>query len=177
MQRMKLLLGLIVVMSLALLAQDKFTPLNVKLGLWETTVTHSTSGMPGIPEDALAKMPPEQRARMEEMMKQKGIGGGPATTVTKSCITREKLDKQTAFAENRENCKRTVVSSSPSRMEMKFHCEENKAVSDGTFIAEVVSSDSTKGSTHFVTNSEGHTMTMDFKFTSRYLGAACGDVK
>ena len=175
--RMKFFLGLIVVLSLALLAADKFTPLNIKLGLWETTITHSTSGMPGIPEDTLAKMPPEQRARMEEMMKQKGIGGGPSTTITKNCITREKLDKQTAFAENRENCKRTVLSSSPSRWEMKFHCEENKTTSDGTVVAEAVTPDSTKGSTHVVTNSEGRTMTMDFKFTSRYLGAACGDVK
>lgn len=171
------LLSLVVVSSLALLAADKFTPLNVKEGLWETTVTHSTSGMPGMPEDALAKLPPEQRARMEEMMKQRGIGGGPSTQVTKSCVTREKLEKQTAFAENRENCTRTVVSSSPSHLEIKFHCEENKATTDGTFIAEATGSDGAKGSTHFVTNSNGRTMTMDSTFTSKYLGPACGDVK
>jgi hypothetical protein len=174
--RIPFLFFLIVVSSVALLAADKFTPLNAKEGLWETTITHSGSGMPGIPADALAKMPPEQRAQVEAMMKQKGLGGsGPQ--VVKSCVTKEKLEKHLAFAESRENCKRTVVSSTPSRFEMKLHCEENKAISDGTFIAEITGGDSAKGSTHMVVNSEGRTMNMDLTFTSRYLGPACGDVK
>ena len=56
------------------------------------TVTHSMSGMPAIPNippDVLAKMPPEQRARVEAAMK-----GGPSTDVRKECITKEKLEKQ-----------------------------------------------------------------------------------
>ena len=28
-----------------------------------------------------------------------------------------------------------------------------------------------------VTNTNGHTMNMDFTFSSKYLGPACGDVK
>ena len=67
--------------SLTLSAADKLTPLNVKEGLWEITVTHSMTGMPNmpaIPPDALAKLPPEQRARMEAMMK-----GGSGTIVQK----------------------------------------------------------------------------------------------
>jgi hypothetical protein len=40
--------------------------LDVKLGLWETTNTFQTSGMPqvNIPPDALARMTPEQRAKV-----------------------------------------------------------------------------------------------------------------
>lgn len=37
--RPKLLLGLTVLSALALWASDKITPLNVKEGLWEMTVT------------------------------------------------------------------------------------------------------------------------------------------
>src|SRR5271167_782538 len=53
-------------------AADNISPLNAKEGLWEVTVTHSMSGMPAppnIPPDALAKLPPDQRARIEGMMK------------------------------------------------------------------------------------------------------------
>ena len=58
--RTKFFLALIVFSSLTLWAADNITPLNVKEGLWEMTVTHSMSGMPAIPNippDVLAKMP------------------------------------------------------------------------------------------------------------------------
>jgi len=179
--RTVLLLGLIVVTSFALLAQNKITPPNVKEGLWETTLTHSTSGMPGMSADALAKMPPEQRARVEEMMKQRGVSMQGNTTVVKSCVTKEKLAKGMAFSENRENCTHTIVSSSPSHMEMRLHCEEvkngSKTTIDSTTVVDIVGSDNVKGTTHAVTKSQDHTMSSDMSFTSKYLGPACGDVK
>ncbi len=174
--RSKLLLALVVFSSLALWAADNITPLNVKEGLWEMTVTHSMTGMPAmpnIPPDALAKMPPEQRARVEAMMK-----GGPSTDVRKECVTKEKLEKHSAFSNNRGDCTRTVVSSTGRKLEVKFHCEEKQSSSDGTFVMEAVGSDSVKGTMHMVSNSgSGHAMTMDFTISSKYLGAACGDVK
>jgi len=180
--RVKLLLGLIVVMSLALLAQNKFTPPNVKEGLWEITLTHSTSGAPGgMPADALARLSPEQRAQVEAIMKQKGVSMSGNTTVVKNCVTKEKLAKGMAFSQNRGNCTPTIVSSSPSHMEMKLHCEDTdngkKTTVDGTTAVDVVSSDSVKGTTHLVTKSQDHTMTSDMSFTSKYLGSSCGDVK
>ena len=98
------LLALIVSCSPTLWAADNITPLNVKEGLWEMTMTHSMTGMPAVPNippDALAKLPPEQRARVEAMMK-----GGP--NVQKVCITKEKLEKHSAFSNNRGDCTRTV---------------------------------------------------------------------
>ncbi|MGD0790245.1 MAG: DUF3617 domain-containing protein [Terriglobales bacterium] len=173
--RMKFLLALLVFSSLTLWAADKITPLNVKEGLWEMTVTHSMTGMPAmpaIPPDTLAKMTPEQRARMEAMMK-----GGPSTDVRKECITKEKLEKHSAFSNNRGNCTRTVVNSTGSKLEVKFHCEEKQTSSDGTLLVEAIGSDNVKGTMHSVTNSNGRTMNMDFTISSKYLGPACGDVK
>lgn len=173
--RTKLFLALILFSLPVLWAADKITPLNVKEGLWEVTVTHSMSGMPAmpaIPPETLAKMPPEQRARIEAMMK-----GGASTDVRKDCITKEKLDKQTAFSDNRKECTRTVVNSTGSKLEVKLHCEDKQTSSDGTLLLEALGSDSVKGSMHSVTNSNGRTMTMDFTFSSKYLGPACGDVK
>jgi hypothetical protein len=177
--RTKVLLALILFSSLTLWAADKITPLNIKEGLWEMTMTHSMTGMPAaaIPPDTLAKMTPEQRARMEAAMKQSGIGG-TATDVRKECITKEKLEKHSAFSDNRKECTRTVLNSTGSKLEMKIHCEEKQQAStDGTFLLEAVSSDNVKGTMQFVTNTNGRTMNMNFTFSSRYLGPACGDVR
>jgi Protein of unknown function (DUF3617) len=182
--RTKLISCLIVLLPLALFAADKPTMLNVKEGLWEVTVTHPSNGMPGMPEDALAKMPPEQRARIEEMMKQKGVTMSGNTTVVKSCVTREKIEKGMAFAtENKgNNCTHSIVNSSSTHFEAKYHCDETakdgkKTTIDGTTAVDVVNSDSTKGTSHIVSNSDGRTMNMDFTFSSKYLGSACGDIK
>jgi len=171
----KFLLALVVFSALALWAADNITALNVKEGLWEMTVTHSMSGMPAMPDippDVLAKMPPEQRARMEAMMK-----GGPSTDVRKECITKEKLAKNSAFSNNRGECTRTVVNSTGSKLEVKIHCEEKQASTDGTLVLETVGSDHVKGTMQSATNANGHTMNMNFTFSSKYLGPACGDVK
>jgi len=174
--RTNLLLALIVFCSLTLWAADNITPLNVKEGLWEVTVTHSMTGMPAtpnIPPDALAKMPPEQRARIEAMMK-----GTPTTDVRKECVTKEKLEKNLAFGNSRGDCTRTVVTSTGHKLEMKVHCEEKQSSTDAQFVIEAIGSDSVKGTNHMVSNtSSGHTMTMDFTFSSKYLGPECGDVK
>jgi len=147
-----------------LCAADEIAPLNVKEGLWEQTVTHSMSGMPSganIPPDVLAKLPPEQRARMEAMM-----SGKPSTDVHKECITKEKLAKNAAFANNRGECTRTVLSSTGRKLELRFHCQDKDAASDGNLVVDAIGTDNVKGTMHMVTNGgEGHNMTMDFTFS------------
>ncbi len=174
--RYRLFLAPIVLCLPTLCAADEIAPLNVKEGLWEQTVTHSMSGMPtgaNIPPEVLAKLPPEQRARMEAMM-----SGKPSTSVHKECITKEKLATNAAFANNRGECTRTVVSSTGRKLEVKFHCQDKDAASDGNLVVEAIGTDNVKGTMHMVANSgESHNLTMDFTFSSKYLGAACGDVK
>jgi hypothetical protein len=174
--RFKIVLAVIGALWLSAWAADTITPLSVKLGLWEMTVTHSMSGVPGIPPDTLAKMTPAQRARVEAAMKQSGAGG-PTTEVHKECVTKEKLDKQSAFGSDRRECTRTVINSSSSRLEVKMHCEEQQAKTDGTLLLEVVSADNVKGTMQAVTNSNGRTINMNFAFDSKYLGSDCGEVK
>jgi Protein of unknown function (DUF3617) len=174
--RLKVALAVLVTSALALWAADTITPLDVKLGLWQMTVTHSMSGMPALPADTLAKMSPEQRSRFEAAMKQSG-SSDPTTNVHKECVTKEKLDKESAFGDDRKNCTRTVVSSSSRKLEVKLHCEEERGKTDGTLLLEVVSSDSVKGSMHSVTSFNGRNVNMDFTFDSKYLGSDCGDVK
>ena len=172
----RLLVAPLLLSGLVLWAADNITHLNVKEGLWETTSTRLMTGA-GIPSDSLAKMPPEQRARVEAMMKQNGLGT-PATTVQKECVTKEKLEKLTAFGTTSQgDCSHTVVNSSGSRLEMKLQCQGKDHESEGTVLIEVVNSDTVKGKMQFATNSKGKNMNMEMSFTGRYLGSSCGDIK
>ncbi len=172
--RTKVCLVLIVCSSLTVWAADNIKALNAKEGLWEITASHSASGMPAtanIPPDALAKMTPEQRARVDALM-----AGKP--DVHKECITKEKLEKNSAFAPNRGECSYNVVNSTGRKMEVKFHCQDKQSSTDGTYVMEAIDPDNVKGTIHMVSNSSGdHTTTMDFTISSKYLGPACGDVK
>ncbi len=58
---------------------------NAKPGAWEMTFSGLSTGTM-IPPDVLAKMPPEQRARIEQSMQARS--GKPGSRSTKSCITK-----------------------------------------------------------------------------------------
>ena len=170
-------LMVVLILGCGLWAEDAIKPLDVKLGLWETTSTSQTSGMPpvNIPEDALARMTPEQRAKVEQMMKG---SGSPRTNTVKSCMTREKMNRAEAFGTDRKNCTRSVVSSSGNKTEVRMECTtDDGAKVNGIVRVERISSDSVKGSMQMTTTSGDRTMNMNSTFTSKYLGPDCGDVK
>lgn len=153
--------------------------LNVKTGLWENTVTMQMSGMPAMPQippDALARMTPEQRARVQAAMSS-GMGNGQPH-IYKSCLTKEKLAEGfRPDGPEKANCKRTLVSSSSTSMDIKEECSEQGGTVVGTFHVEAHGADETSGTMHMVINHEGRTMTSDGTFQGKYLGADCGDVK
>ena len=173
--RTGVLVSLLFVVCTSLWAADDFKPFDVKLGLWETTTTFQSSGMPpvSIPPDALARMAPDQRAKVEAMMKGQGSA---RTTTTKSCMTPEKM-KRSEFYEQKQ-CTKDVVTSTGSKLELRMHCTmEGGAKADGTVRVERINSESTKGSVQIVSTSGEHTMNMNSTFTSKWLGPDCGDVK
>src|SRR5262245_51445076 len=101
---------MLLALALPVLAADS---LAVKTGLWQTTVTTSMAGM-SLPADVLAKMPPAQRAQMEQRMQQMGAGA-PRTMQEKSCITDKDL-KDGPFrgvGNQAQHCTYTPVSATP----------------------------------------------------------------
>ncbi len=171
--RIRIVLGLIVLFPLAAMAGDMF---NAKEGLWEMTVTTSGAGMPA---DALAKMTPDQRAMVEQMMKQRGVSMNGNTITVKSCVTKEKIAKGEAFRDAKNShgdCTNSVVKSSANHMEAKFHCQSKSGTTDGTVSVDMVG-DLVKGTTHITNTNNGNTQKFDTSFTSKYLGPDCGDVK
>lgn len=169
----RLSIGIAMLCCSSLCAAD-FRPLDVKTGQWETTMTGQMTGLPAIPPEALAHMTPEQRARMESAMGARGA----KPIVSKSCMTKDKLDK--AFNVDNDalkSCSRTLVTSSGSKQEIHLECTREGTKTDGVVKIEAVSSDNIKGSMQMTVVNKEHTMTMNYSFTSRWLGSACTEEK
>lgn len=188
--RMKMMLGTMALVAMGVLflvggmaglatAQttgQKLTPLNVRLGLWEMTTSMQRTGQMGLPPDMLAKLTPEQRARYEERLKAQGANAN-RTTTRKNCVTKEKMEKHSMFDDNRAECKRTVVTSTGSRMEVHAECDKQGVKMTVAVVAEALDPENIKGTMHVTTSGGEHTMEMNNTFTGKWIGAACGDVE
>src|SRR6266480_4300901 len=111
---------LVAMAGAALLPAQK---IDVKTGLWETTTTTESSGMPSMPGMDLSKLPPEKRGQIEAMVKARQAKG-PQVHTSRNCVTQDQLSKQ-LFQDNKEepaNCKRTIVSSTSSTQDVKIEC-------------------------------------------------------
>ncbi len=188
-----ILFGIAMLCPLAALTAQEIKPFDARPGLWETTTNIEVSGMPAIPQsampqltpDQLAKMPPAARQQLEAMMA--GRGGAPRATTTKSCVTKESLDKAMAFGNNNQaNCNRRIVNSSPSKIEVHVDCAPDKMnmtmVMDAT--VERVDAEHVKFSGTMKNSGTGsgtgntvRTVESKMSATSKWLSADCGDVK
>ena len=141
--------------------------MNVKSGLWETTSVTERSGMPSIPPEQLAKMPPDIRAKMQGM-------SGPSTSTSQSCMTKEDVSK---FHYNQDkSCKVTVVSTSTSKEEFKFECTGQQA-STGSMKMEAPDSTHVNGLILINMTANGRPMNMKVTTSAKWLGEDCGSVK
>ena len=177
--RLTVLPGLLLLSCAALPAQD-IKPFDIKLGLWETSTTTEMTGMPAmpampqLPPEALSRMPPEQRAKVEAMMKSRG-GTGGTPMVVKSCITRETLDRAMAFKTDK-SCTSKVVSSSATKQVIHMECTQDKSRMTGDMTVERVDAEHAKGTSVMKTEGE-HAMTVKVNFETKWLASDCGDVK
>ena len=169
------------VLVLGAAAASAAEPLDVKIGLWETTATTQMAGLPNmagaqIPKEALEKMPPEQRARVEAMMKNR-VGGGMSPMTTKVCLTRESLANAAAFNRQQNNCSTKVVSSSASRQQVHIECDQGGMKLAGDFTIERVDAERTKGQMVMKGAPQGQPFESKMSFESKWLSADCGSVK
>lgn len=161
-------------------AADPFKPMDVKLGLWETTSKTEMSGMPKmgsmpqIPEETLAKMPPAQRAQIEARMK--AGPGGPLTNTVKSCITQETLNRGMNFAQRDNSCTYKVISSSATHQQMHSECSRGEMKMAGDITVDRVDAEHVKGEI-VMKSAEGGPINMKMSFDTKWLSPDCGDVK
>ena len=150
---------------------EKYVPMNVKTGLWETTMVMQHSGSL-FPPEVLEKMSPEQRAKMEERMKARG--GEDAKPIThRSCLTKEKLEHNAMFEESKTHCVRHVVTSTPRKLEVTAECEHEGFKSTVSMQFEALDSENVKGVMHMTSGRNGTPMKIDSTFVGKYVGATC----
>jgi hypothetical protein len=174
---MKLLIAIPVLLPMLVWAADTTTPLDVKLGLWESTTTSQMSGAPPIPDSTLKTLTPEQRARMEQMAKAREAMG-PQKHTHQSCMTRETLAKATNFA-HAENghCTPTLLRSTPRAQDLRFTCGEAGMTSTGELHIEAADNEHVSGTSIVNSAGGGNNMNVRVSFTAHWIGADCSAMK
>jgi hypothetical protein len=158
--------------SLAAVVVAQAPALDVRMGLWEMTMTTQVGGQ--VPEFDTSKMTPEQKARVEESMKRMM---GTRTNVTKSCMTREKFEKS-AFMNDRadQNCKQALTTNTRSTLEGTLTCTGEHPRS-GQLHIDALSPTSVKGVIKSANTEQGRTMNIDIVMTGKWISADCGSEK
>lgn len=148
--------------------------LNIRPGLWETSVTSNTAGEMPIPAEMLNRLTPEQRARMEERMKANSAAHGHTAT-HKKCVTKEDLEKQKLDFAGDKECTPTVTASTSTMAKGKLSCQTEGMEGTTLFELEAPDPEHYKGSSHGTLTGNGHTMNIDATFSGKWLASSCGN--
>lgn len=155
---------------LAPLAVSAAEPLNVKTGQWEITTLTQTQGTPPIPEDVLAKMPAEQRAKLEAMFGNRE-GAPPKAHKSTECVTKEDLAKPFHASED-ENCQTTILKSTSTTQDIAVSCK-GEHVSSGKMHIEAPTPESMKGLLDIALQGGKSPMQIKTQISGRWLGPTC----
>jgi uncharacterized protein DUF3617 len=174
MNRVCLLTGSVcIAMATALVCAAQAPALDVRMGLWEVTNVATIGG--AAPQIDLSKMPPEQRAKMEAAIK--GMMG-THTSVSKSCITKEKLEKSVFMMDDEpgQKCTQALSTNTPSTLEATVRCTGTQPMT-GQMHLDALSPTSVKGTMKSEATEQGRSMTISMALTGKWLGADCGSTK
>lgn len=165
----RLCAGLLLLAAPALAADG----LDVKTGLWETTITTQMQGTPPVPPSVLEKMSPEQRARMLAAARQ-AAARGPQTFVEKSCVTAADLQKGAFKAggdDEEEACTYKVTAQTRSLQQMTVSCK-GEVPRTAVMRVEALDREHVKGT---VENDAGASRST-LQISGRWLGSDCKGV-
>ena len=151
----------------------KLQELNIRPGLWETSINSNVAGEMPIPAEMLNRLTPEQRARMEERMKANSAAHG-RTTTHKKCVTKEDIEKHKLDFAGDKECTPTVTASTSTMAKGKLSCQTQGMQGMTAFEVEVPDPEHYNGSSHGTLTGNGHTMNIDSTFSGKWLGSNCG---
>jgi len=151
-------------------------PLNIKPGLWENTRTIKRTGEMPIPTELLNRLTPEQRAKMEERMK--AHSAAHANTITeKHCVTKEDLEKDRLNLAEAKECTTTVLNSTSTSVKARLVCDTEGMHATGNLELVAADPEHLNGSYHSTMDGNGHAMNVEGTWTSKWLGASCGNTR
>jgi hypothetical protein len=149
----------------AALAQTSEPP--VKMGLWQTKMTNTMTGM---------QIPPDVAARLKAMGRPVPTGQ-PHTTVSQSCLTREKWKDMFSHMQRNHDCQFTNEHQTSTSMSADMTCKspDGKYSSTGHIDVRFTSAEKMSGKVHAETimQSQPQPIVMDMSFESAYQGADC----
>ena len=178
-RRHTLVIAALLAAPCALALAQKMAP-----GLWETQVEVG-SGNPEMQaqmkraQEQMAKMPPEQRKMMEEMMAKQGVqmgagaGGKPSF---RYCVSKEQAERGDVPQDADGRCKRDSMDKSGSTVRFKFSCTNPPSTGTG----EITFSGDKAYSMKMVvegSSAKGQPGTMEMNSNSKWVSADCGTLK
>ena len=155
---------------------------SMKAGLWESKVIKhvvdgkdmaaTTAEMMAKYQQAMAKMPPEQRAAMQAHMPV--AAGSPGTA--RLCISPAMAANHGALAESHSHCPPASLTTIGNKTTFTFNCTHDGRTTVGTG-ERIMTGDTISGHVNMkVTDSQG-THNMEMESQMRYLGADCQGIK
>ena len=153
---------------------------SLKPGLWEHGFAMKTSsgraekGMAEM-QAQMAKLPPDQRKMMEQMMAQHGVGVGPKGNTVKICLTPEQaknVDVQVADGD----CKQTVTQRGGGIFKFNFVCA-GPPPSRGEGEMTLKGDTAYTGKATVDTTSEGKPERVNMDLSGKWVSSDCGNIK
>lgn len=160
---------------LACVAQAQTVP-PIKPGLWAVQVEREGGQKMADMNEHLKNMPPEQRKRMETMMKERGVDISGGMNKLKICLDKESLDQGRWQGEHDTRCKTDMSTRGSTSWKWHSVCgEPYNAVTDGEATFGNSENYVVKNSTTMTIR--GETKTTRSTITSKWVGSDCGDVE
>jgi hypothetical protein len=160
---------------------------DLKPGLWELRViTHVIDGRDTSAEIAaansqmqqtLATLPPEQRAQMEAMLKQRGGSALGHNGAIRMCITPELASRDASIMGQEGRCETAQVNRTGNRTAFKFSCTSDDLTTTGTGVSTVTGDSITRKLDATTREADGETHVIQSETEIKFLGSDCGGVK
>ncbi len=169
----------VILVSFSAAASAQLQPLNVQTGEWQVTVTSAvTATIPPEMQAQMSQLPPEQRARIEEMMRTR-LGGQPQTSTHRSCLKAADLTKM-PFQDSNTQCTWNTLSSNGTTMEIHGTACQFKEGNGPSATGEVnvsitaANSRNASGTIQFaMAGANGQSMSANSRFTGTWLSGTC----
>ncbi len=155
-----------------------------KPGLWEVQTTTKGAGMPGgggMPDmsESMSKMSPQQRAMVEQMMKERGVGMGAKPHSFRYCLSKERAERDfVPQSEPDTDCTHKLNATSSTEAKFSFSCKrKDGSTVEGEGRAYDLTPESYAMDMHMKMQHKGKPMDMDMQQKGKWLGSDCKDLK
>ena len=146
----------------------------IKPGLWEIRSEREVDGKKAPdPTEQMKNLPPDVRAKVEAMMKEKGIGMGERG-VNRVCLSRESLD-QGRWQGQSDNCRTEFTSRTTTSWKWHSACTKPDSESDGEAL--FTSSENYTVKTDMKMKVQGQARLSRMTIHAKWTGNDCGDIK